>query len=204
MSIARLLTARVLPAALLLALTCGAAAAQHPGSDGITRVIVMSPASGPPGTVVKLRPMYLPAITPVQISLGGARSGFEVLSQMMTDLQGEIADSVTTVTVPEWAERDRSYKFFVLDLYFKPLAASTVFHVTGPDGTILREGEIAAGEGKECRMLRTVGGEVYALSGRLGDLKEGEIVSIEGTLGEGSGCEEGTPLRVVRLRRVSP
>lgn len=165
------------------------------------RFIVISHRSGPPGTEVTLQPMYLPSVTPVQISIGGTRSGFEVLGQMMTDQQGELSEAAT-FKVPEWAERDRTYMFMVLDLYFKPLAASSPFYVTGPDGTVLRQGRITS-EGKSCITLRGEGDELYSLKGRTGQLELGDSVVVEGPIVDSPGCSQGTVIDVVRIQRLN-
>ena len=165
------------------------------------RYIVTSRRSGPPGTEVTLQPMYLPSVTPVQISIGGTRSGFEVLAQMMTNQQGELSEAAT-FRVPEWAERDRTYMFMVLDLYFKPLAASGPFYVTGPDGTLVRHGRITD-EGKSCVAMRGEGNELYSLRGRTGALAPGDSVLVEGRIVESPACPQGPVIEVVRVQRLN-
>jgi hypothetical protein len=201
----------LLPAALAVALAAGGAAVAaaqerptgHSPEGPVTnpmRPIVASPSSGPPGTVVTLRPMHLPAVTPVQVSIGGTRSGFEVLGQMMTDQQGELTGPVS-FRVPDWTERDRTYVFMVLDLYFKPLAASPVFYVTGEDGTVLRQGLIAEG-GASCPTLQDEEGVSYALTGATQQLQPGDSVAVEGIVSDRSGCREGPSIEVRRVRRL--
>lgn len=192
--------------ALALPLAAPAVLAQgHPQHEGPvtnpTRPIVALPSSGPPGTVVTLRPMHLPAVTPVQVSIGGTRSGFEVLAQMMTDAQGELTGPVS-FRVPEWTERDRTYVFMVLDLYFKPLAASPVFYVTGADGTILRQGAVRTG-GERCAVLQDEEGVAYSLTGATGKLLPGDTVAVEGAVSHGSACGDGPAIDVRRIRHVS-
>lgn len=164
------------------------------------RVVLISPRVGPPGTEVTIRPLYLPGVTPVVISIGGTRSGFEELAQTITDVDGNLVGT-TTFRVPDWAERDRNYAFMVMDIYFRPLALSEVFFVTGPDGTVLREGWITD-EGMACTSFRGDGGELYTLSGDTGAAKVGDRVVVEATVAESSDCPRGTPLRVVRIRRT--
>lgn len=199
--------ARVLPAALALTLAAGAAAQErasgHSPAGPVTsptRPIVASPQSGPPGTVVTLRPMHLPAVTPVQISIGGTRSGFEVLGQMMTDQQGELSGPLT-FRVPEWTERDRTYVFMVLDLYFKPLAASPVFYVTAEDGTVLRQGLIG-GPGAPCPTLHDEEGVSYGLTGATKGLLPGDSVAVEGIVSDRAACGDGPSIEVRRVRSL--
>lgn len=199
--------ARVLPAVLALALAAGASAQERSSghsSEGPvtspTRPIVASPRSGPPGTMVTLRPLHLPSVTPVQISIGGTRSGFEVLGQMMTDQQGELSGPVT-FRVPEWTERDRTYVFMVLDLYFKPLAASPVFYVTGEDGTVLRQGLIE-GPAASCPTLHDAEGVRYGLTGATTGLQPGDSVAVEGVVSDRSACGDGPSIEVRRVRSL--
>lgn len=204
------------PAALLALLAAGAllggpaaASAQVPRARPETlptdtvaeRTIIASPRSGPPGTVVTLRPLYLPAITPVQISIGGTRSGFEVLGQMMTDREGELAQPIT-FEVPSWTEPDGTYRFMVLDLYFAPLAMSDLFYVTGPDGMVSREGVIEEETGG-CALLRGEGDETYALSDTRGELEPGDRVVVEGPVVDSDVCPQGTAVEVRRVQRLN-
>lgn len=163
-----------------------------------SRVVLIEPRSGPPGTRVTIRPLFLPGVTPVVVSIGGTRSGFEELAQTETDPDGNLVGT-HTFTVPAWAERDRNYAFMVMDIYFRPLALSEVFFVTGPDGTVVREGWVTD-EGMACPTFRGDGGELYTLSGVKGKLETGARVVVEARLAESNECPRGTPLRVVSLR----
>ncbi len=164
-----------------------------------SRVVLITPHSGPPGTEVTIRPLYLPGVTPVVISIGGTRSGFEELAQTETDPDGNLVGT-TTFAVPAWAEHDRNYAFMVMDIYFRPLALSDVFFVTGPDGTLVREGWVTD-EGMACPTFRGDGGELYTLSGAIGPrLEPGARVAVEARLAESSECPRGTPLQVIRIR----
>lgn len=196
--------------ALLAALAFGLAApaeGQEPvrrtprtaSDSAASRVVLISPRVGPPGTKVTIQPLYLPGVTPVVISIGGTRSGFEELAQTATDVDGNLVGT-TTFTVPDWAVNDRNYAFMVMDIYFRPLALSEVFFVTGPEGTVLREGWITD-EGMACTTFRGDGGELYTLSGDTRTVKVGDRVLVEATLAESSDCPRGTPLRVVRITR---
>ena len=160
------------------------------------RIEFISPMSGPSGTVVTLETGGLPAITPVRIGIGAARAGFEEIGQLMTTETGELT---TTVEVPAWAERDRTHIFIVFDFYFRPLALSAPFHVTGSDGTVLRAGRLTS-EGIECPALRTDDGELYTLSGDTSAFEVGDEVIVEGTIAEASTCMQGTTIGVVGIR----
>lgn len=168
-----------------------------PITDSVyTRITTFAPRSGEAGTEVAVQTTSLPALTPVQITIGGTRSGFEVLSQLMTDRDGEISD---TVRIPAWTKPDGTYMFIVVDMYFEPLAASDVFHVTGPGGTVLRKGRIMD-EGTECPRMRGADGELYTLSGATEQLEPGDYVIVEGTLAESPDCGQGTTIDVIRVR----
>ncbi len=195
-------------ASLLLALGFGQVAGQErpPGLldarlDSVSRRIrSISPISGPPGTSVTLRTGSLPAITPMRIGIGATHFGFEELGQVMTDETGELS---LTVQVPSWAQRELSHRFIVFDFYFVPLALSDVFHVTGPDGTVQRQGLIVAEDGDgdgECRAMRGEDGMLYALEGDTRGYQQGDTVVVDGTVTESSGCAQGVTLEVVRIR----
>ena len=156
------------------------------------RIETVSPLTGPPGTVVTLRTDNLPAVTPLRIGVGAVRFGFEEVAQVMTDLQGTID---LTVDVPAWAARDRAHVFIVFDFYFVPIALSSPFHVTGPDGTVLRRGQVR--EDGDCLTLLGDDGISYTLVGEISTVARGTPVTVEGTVGPATSCAE-TAIQVVR------
>lgn len=159
------------------------------------RIATIDPSSGPPGTEVEVQWVLLPAVTPVQIGVGALRVGFEVVKQVMTDRTGNFTE---TVVIPDWAEVNRPHNFVVLDLYFRPLAVSGMFHVTGADGKVVRDGTLGPMAGG-CRLLRGEGA-VYALAGDLGDFTEGDAVVVEGTIADRTTCPEGITIEVAAVR----
>ena len=165
--------------------------------DSITRrVRSVSPRSGPPGTEVTLRSGGLPAITPLRIGIGATHFGFEEIGQVMTDRRGGFA---ITVEVPSWTLRDVTYRFIVFDFYFRPIALSNAFHVTGADGTVVRRGTIVE-EGSECPALRGDDHVLYSLVGDVQEFETGDRVIIEGAIVETSVCMRGTILQIVGVR----
>ena len=165
-----------------------------------TRAPVFSPGSGSPGTEVTVETRDLPALTPVYLGMGATRSSFEVLRQLVTSERGEMS---TVVEVPDWATVDRTHYFVLVDVYFRPLAVSTAFHVTEPGGTLRRRGEIVGNAGG-CLTLSEAGEgqEFYVLTGDVQELTMGDEVLVEATLGESPGCEQGTVLQVTRAERL--
>ena len=192
---------------LLVLLTCGMAAQQPTQTDRPPPVLdpvharapVFSPGSGPPGTAVTVRTSDLPAITPIYLGIGAARSSFEVVSELVTDEYGVMTD---TVEIPSWATSDRTHFFVLVDVYFRPLAVSGGFHVTEQDGTLMRSGRITD-EGVNCLAMREEGetGELYTLTGATQGLEPGDDVVVEGTLVENSVCMQGATVRVTRIDR---
>jgi hypothetical protein len=162
------------------------------------RIATFSPASGPPGTLVSVRWQYLPAITPVRLGVGAQRVGFEVLREILTSREGEFTD---TIRVPEWAESNRPHMLVVLDFYFRPLAVSSAFQVTAPDGTLSREGRLMEGAGN-CSVIQAEGGEFYYLSGDMRGLRPGDRAIVTGTLGERTLCNAGEREVTIRVRDV--
>jgi hypothetical protein len=169
-------------------------------TDTVTRRIqFIAPESGPVGTVVTVRSGLMPAITPVRIGFGGG-AGFEALEAVLTSERGEFSISAR---IPEWATNDRSYRFIVLDFYFRPIALSALFHVTDANGVLTREGQVT-NENAGCITMRDVHGDLYTLTGEVRDLRAGERVSVQGTLGAAaSACRQGTTIRVSRILRRS-
>jgi hypothetical protein len=168
----------------------------------VERPTQLLPASGPPGTEVTLRASLLPALTPVQVAIGGTRSGFEALTLALTDHNGEL---VETVTVPSWAARDRAHRFIIFNAYFSAVYAATgLFHVTDEEGRVLREGSISTSEGG-CPLLHGVDNEQYALVGAVdGSLRPGTRVVVEGRLTRSEPCGEVPALEVLQLVAMEP
>jgi hypothetical protein len=164
------------------------------------RIATFKPSSGPPGTTVAVRWQYLPAITPVRLGVGAQRVGFEVLKEILTTSGGEFND---TIKIPTWAESNRPHMLVVLDFYFRPLAVSSAFQVTDPDGSLSREGVLREGSGK-CAVIQAEGGEFYYLFGDMRGLKAGDRAIVKGTLADRSLCGAGereVVLKVAEVRR---
>ncbi len=170
---------------------------QAPELDPLhTRAPVFTPRSGPSGTEVTVETKNLPALTPVNLGIGAARSSFEVLSQLVTDERGEMSE---VVQIPPWATTDRTHYFVLVDVYFRPLAVSAAFHVTTPDGTLTRTGEIMDEDGG-CLVLReNESDELYSLTGTTEGLQPGDSVIVEGSLTATSECIQGTTIEVTRV-----
>jgi hypothetical protein len=162
-----------------------------------SRPTTLSPTSGPPGTVVTVRGSFLPAITPVQVALGGTQSGFEALRLVLTNRAGEMEE---VVEIPDWAKRDRAHRFIIFDAYFSPLSASPLFHVTDENGLVVRQGKIEEVRGG-CVVLRGDDEELYFLMGARPGLAEGDDVSVEGRFTSPGPCGEGLALQVIQLNQ---
>ncbi len=158
----------------------------------VVREMERSARLGPPGTVVSVKTGLLPALTPVQLVIGGTQSGFEGLALGQTDAEGNFEG---VVEVPSWSKRDQLHRFIVFNLYFSTvLAESTIFHVTDADGAIVREGHIGS-SGSECTTLEGNDGERYRLIGATDELEAGTRVVVEGVISESDeSCGEGLSL----------
>ena len=167
--------------------------------DGVhgmqSRPVALSPGSGPPGTPVTIRGSFLPAITPVQVALGGTQSGFEALKLVLTTRGGELEE---VAEIPDWARHDRAHRFIIFDAYFNPLATSGLFHVTDAEGMIQRQGvieEVSA----NCVLFMGDDQERYGLVGAGAGLSAGDTVVVEGRFAESRSCGNGLVVQVVRL-----
>ena len=163
------------------------------------RTATFTPTSGPPGTVVAVHWQSLPALTPVRLGVGALHVGFESLKDILTDQSGEFTD---TIVIPDWARSNRAHSLLVQDVYFRPLALSTNFLVTDPDGTLSREGRMIAGA-NGCAALVGEEGERYNLIGDVQGLEIGARVIARGTLAEPSVCGEAgdVTIRITSIRR---
>ena len=165
---------------------------QSQAHQRVVRLVELSPRFGPPGTSVTLTVRLMPAMTPVQLSIGGTQSGFEALALAQTSPDGDLEE---TVELPAWTKRDRPHRFIVFNLYFSTvLAESGIFHVTDADGTIVREGAVGS-SGGDCPTLEGDDGERYRLIGATQGREIGDRVVVEGAISESDeGCGEGLSL----------
>ena len=163
------------------------------------RIATFTPTSGPPGTVVTVHWQSLPALTPVRLGLGALHVGFESLKDILTDQSGAFTD---TIVIPQWARSNRAHSLLVQDFYFRPLALSTNFLVTDPDGTLSREGRMTAGT-NGCAGLVGEEEERYNLIGDVQGLELGARVIARGTLADPYACGEGkdVTIRITNIRR---
>ena len=162
------------------------------------RIATLNPTSGPVGTTVAVRWQYLPALTPVHLSLGALHVGFEVLKDVLTDREGEFTD---TIVIPDWAESTRAHVLVVQDLYFSPLALSSNFLVTDKDGTLSRTGRIQPSTGR-CAVLVGDDGDINNLIGDIQGLAVGARAIVSGTLGDPAACggAEGVTIKITSIR----
>lgn len=136
----------------------------------------------------------MPSMTGLRLGLGAANVGFEELTDFVTTEEGDFS---ATVTVPDWAKRDRVHRFIVFDLYFRPIALSGPFHVTDVDGRVEREGRVEAGDG--CLRFVDIDEVAYALEGATEAIPApGSSVTLEGRVREGSPCGAEYTLAVSR------
>ncbi len=89
----------------------------------------ISPASGPPGTLVTVSALGLPASTSVVVGAGGRRSAYEVLDRACTSDTGTL---LATVPVPAWAGETGQLVFVVASPERGLAVRSAPFEVTRP------------------------------------------------------------------------
>ena len=164
------------------------------------RVATFSPTSGSPGTEVSVQWEYLPAATPMRLGVGVLRVGFEVLKEILSGNRGELSE---TIRIPDWAESNRPLMLVVFDFYFRPLAISSGFQVTEPDGMLSREGRVGESSAR-CTVLQGEGGASYFLIGEMAELQPNDRVTVIGTLADPTVCgggEDAVTIRVSQVRR---
>jgi hypothetical protein len=86
----------------------------------------------------------------------------------------------------------------VFDAYFRPISMTRPFHVTAPDGTLLRQGQIGLPVGG-CATLVDEDEIAYALSTEYAELPKGQEVIVEGRLRATDGCGGLPRIEVTRL-----
>lgn len=154
----------------------------------------IEPSLGAPGAEIVVSSGEMPSMTGLRLGLGAANVGFEELTDFVTTEEGDFS---ATITVPDWAERDRVHRFIVFDLYFRPIALSGPFHVTDADGLVEREGRVEAGGG--CLRLVDVDEVEYALEGATEAMPPpGSSITLVGRIREGSTCGVDFTLAVPR------
>lgn len=163
------------------------------------RIDLISPKSGPAGTVVRVNTADMPVITPIRVGIGAARVGFEAFQELLTGQEG---DFDVTVEVPDWTTWERVQVFIVFDIYFRPIALSDAFHVTDERGMVRRTGRIA-NEGPECVTFRDIDGVQYALLGSdtlLADIERNTTVTLEARVLDRMACGLANVLEVIEIR----
>lgn len=165
------------------------------------RIATFSPSNGPPGTTVAVSWQYLPALTPMRIGVGAQRVGFETLKDVLSDKDGEFAD---TIKIPEWAGTNRPVHLIVFDFYFRPLAISSAFHVTDGNGMLVRTGRLQEAGGS-CAELLSNENQLYWLTGDTGAFQPGDRVVVQAKLADPAACGRGerdVVLQVAGVRRA--
>ncbi|HVS02630.1 MAG TPA: DUF5818 domain-containing protein [Thermoanaerobaculia bacterium] len=171
--------------------------------------VVVSPQQAPPGTPVSITATGFPAGQEVGIGAGPPRSEYGLFARGTTDARGGLR---TTVTVPQWAEPGDTLIFAVTVLGTDTAGRSDLFRVLTTeggaddppgdgDGTIEVTGTLT-GEGVECQALRAADGDLYTLTGDLGDARQGDRVRVRGTIVQISYCMQGTTIAVTHLEPV--
>jgi LysM repeat protein len=171
-----------------------------PGPPADARVAI-APGAGLPGTAVTVTASGFPPGARVHVGAGPAESEYEVLERLDVGPDGRLRASVA---LPEWADPRQPWVFVVSTPDHRVEAKSERFDVLAEGGEepggeepdlVTVRGTITD-EGTECPALRTAEGELYTLTGDLGELEAGDRVVVEGTVAEVSICMQGTTLNV--------
>lgn len=182
-----------------LAAPTGVDAQRRVAPDSLRMIQQVDPLYGPPGTEVTVYTENLPIQAAVHLGVGATRTGFEALFTAEQGMWGEVSG---TITIPETAPVDRAVLLVAFDAIFAPIGLSEPFHVTRPDGTLRRTGQVTD-EGVECLGFRDGDGYLYTLIGNTDGLEAGDEVVVDARYVEASICQQGTTLEVVRTAPVS-
>ncbi len=190
---------RALPIiALALAACNGGVALPGPGGGPAPGplTIDISPEQGTRGEGVRVQAWGFQPGARVDIGFGPPDSEYEVIAHAVAGEQGQVD---VRVDVPEWADTERDY-VFVADSPRGRRVVSDPFRViaAGAPAQVTVTG-VLTGEGVECPALRTDQGKLYTLAGDLGGHREGDRVTVTGSIAEASVCMQGTTLSIARI-----
>jgi len=166
----------------------------RPAPDSLRHIQSTIPLSGPPGTEVTIFSENLRLEARIWIGVGQIGSGFEVIGE---GTQGQWGAVNATARIPLSATWDRPVVLIVLNGIFSPVALSDPFHVTDENGMIRRSGSFVTAPGP-CPAMRDDDGYLYFLSGAVGDVRIGDLLTVEGRYTESGECGEGSLIQVVR------
>lgn len=194
-------------ASLALALLLLGAWGSFGSADAQQARASLSSRGGTTGAEVEVRVTDLAPSTPVWVGFGGLGTPHELLGSAVTDTDGAFT---LAVRIPSWAERDRTYLFFLAYADQRPWGFSDPFVVTGPDGAVRVAGEITHADG-DCTLLQGFDETLWALTGATGTPAPGSEVVVSGTLSEPDGeappgsapCGQGRPIQLT-VREIQP
>jgi hypothetical protein len=154
----------------------------------------LDPRGGAIGSAVALRASGLPPDTELLIAFANLQN-YQLIQRVRTDSTGSFT---ARSQVPEWAILDGVHYFFASFSDEIPVALSSGFHVTAPDGTARVEGTIERQAGG-CLDLKNAGDVVYHLAGNVGERRPGERVAVLGTIAaEAAACAGTGPVIMVK------
>ncbi|NNM31672.1 MAG: hypothetical protein HKO53_01315 [Gemmatimonadetes bacterium] len=168
--------------------------------DSLRKIQEIEPRSGPAGSRVTVYTENLPLQGKVVLGVGAINAGFEVLGEADQGALGEVDGSIR---IPASATWDRALVLITLNGNFAPTALSDPFHVTSPEGLILRVGQVTD-EGEGCLGFRDSDGYFYSLTGSHGDLSVGDYVEMVGRFDPEGGCPLGETLDVTSAKEATP
>jgi len=166
----------------------------RPPPDSLRHIQSAIPLSGPPGTEVEIFTENLQLEARIWFGVGRVGAGFEVVSE---GTQGQWGAVRGTALIPPTASWDQPLVLIVLNAVFSPVALSAPFHVTDEEGNVRRSGSFAT-DSARCPILRDGDGYLYYLSGAVGEVRLGDVLTVEGRYSEMSDCGEGGSIEVVR------
>lgn len=154
---------------------------------------VVTPRAGRAGTRVTVGIENLLEQDAVLVGFGGIGSPHEILGEGVADGEGVV---ILPVTIPDWVEPNRTYLFYMAWADQRPVAFSSPFLVTDPDGEVTLAG-VLTDEGVTCPALRGEDGTLFTLAGDTAGLAVGQSVRVRARVAEVSNCLQGITLEVL-------
>ncbi len=160
--------------------------------------IVIDPVRGDPGTDIRVRATGFRPFGLVRVLAGRSAYALRPYGQARADDRGRVR---TRVEVPDWTRPGTTFFVAVESANRRTRAISEAFRVTRRSDDEGERIEVTGvlRNGPECPIIRAEDGEVYSLTGDLGDFGAGDQVRIVGRTVEVSICTRGTTIQVRRI-----
>lgn len=158
--------------------------------------IAFSPASGSPGSIVRVSASGFPSSASLRFLVGSSAYSLREIQRVSTDSRGRVEISAR---IPAWAAEIGRLVFAFETSDGRRRVVSDGFRVVAPAREVTVTGTLTR-EGAECQAMRGDDGRLYTLSERRFEgFRPGDRVRVQGRIAEVSFCQQGTTIDVTRI-----